>query len=293
VFDRKGRMYEITPLFSMYGIYAKTAEVGTDINWTLDEFAAYVASKPDAEYILASMTNREFVVKMSQYLFVNPVAGEVRFDSDEFKKILAVAERFPTEPYDYEADGIRVWEDYFWMNARNGDPIMLALDIPNFHMPIFWGNLFFGEEVTIKGWPSSTDSGPLLSAENYFSIMKAAENPDGAWAFLKYALNHVMVDKRLQWLLPVNMSLLEEIKDDMDEGELTVLDQAYDNLRKLSEYDRIMTLFKSAKGLKREDSTISKIIDEELGSYLGGQKSIDEIIGIIENRIGIYLAEQK
>ena len=290
IFDRNGRMYEIPPMFLMYGLYVKTADIGTDIGWTLDEFATYIESKPDAEYIIASITKNDFIIKMVQYLFVNPVTGEVRFDRDEFEKILAVAERFPTELYDY-VDDIGGWEKYFWMNARNGDPIMLPLDIPNFHMPLYWGNLFFGEEVTIKGWPSSSDSGPLLSAENYFSIMKEAENPDGAWAFLKYTLNHVAVDKRLQWLLPVNMSLLEEIKEDMD--ALGITDQENDHLRRRSEYDRLMTLFKSAKRLKREDATISKIIDEEIGGYLGGQRSVDEIIAIIENRIWIYLAEQK
>ena len=53
-----------------------------------------------------------------------------------------------------------------------------------------------------------------------------------------------------------------------------------------------MTLFKSANALKREEFTINKIIDEELGIYLSGQKSADEIIDIIENRIALYLAKQ-
>ena len=66
-----------------------------------------------------------------------------------------------------------------------------------------------------------------------------------------------------------------------------------DRIMILSQYDRLMTLFESEiKGLKRENYHIGKIIDDEIGSYLSGQKSADEIIDIIENRIAIYLAEQ-
>ena len=293
VFDRKGGIYEIPPMFLMYGIYAKTTDVGTDVSWTLDEFSAYIETKPDAEYILASMTKREFIIKTTQYLFVNPVAGEVKFDREEFKKILAIAERFPIVPYDY-SDERGNWEDYFWTDARNGDPIMLPLDIYNFHMPMLWGNSFFGEEVTWKGWPSSADSGPLFSAADYFSIMKAAENLDGGWEFLKYALNHVRVSPEMQVQLPVNLSLLEGIKNEQVKfiNNSPFYNSEHDKLKSLAGLDRLMTLFKSANALKREEFTINKIIDEELGIYLSGQKSADEIIDIIENRIALYLAEQ-
>lgn len=42
-----------------------------------------------------------------------------------------------------------------------------------------------------------------------------------------------------------------------------------------------------------EDDEIIKIINEEAGAYYSGQKGIDEVVSVIQNRIKLYVDENK
>lgn len=287
VFDRKGNMYEISPLFHLNVIQAKTADVGTDTSWTLDEFAAFIETKPDAQYIIGDMTKRDFIITMTQYLFINPVSGEITFDRDEFKKILRVAERFPAElPQAY--DLFRDWDE-FRMGAKDGDPLMVINIVTDYYNIKIQENSYFGEETTLKGWPSPTGNGVRFRFFEYFSIIKPAENSEGAWEFLKYILYNAK--HPTGYLNPMNLSLLDVLAEKEIERFSNARNPMSESFSR-AEIDKLMMLYKSASAIDREDPTISAIIDAEIGSYLSGQRSDDTIIDIIENRIAIYLAEQ-
>jgi ABC-type glycerol-3-phosphate transport system substrate-binding protein len=184
------------------------------------------------------------------------------------------------------------------MGAKNGDPLMVVNKFTDYFNIKLAENSYFGEETTIKGWPSSADNGVQFNFGEYISILKPAENPEGAWEFLKYALYNAKC--LYGGFRPANLSLLDEIAEEEIEifsydgdlrwvrGEVKEVYKGYAE----GEIDKLMTLYKSASAIDREDPTISAIIDEEIGSYLSGQRSADTIIDIIENRIAIYLAEQ-
>jgi len=275
--DRNGKIYEIPPMFSVHALQAKTSDVGTDAGWTLDEFAAFINTKPDAQHIIAGYTKRDFIREMIQYQFVSPMTGEVKFDRDEFKKILSVANRFPN---DFSIND----HSAFLQGAKDGDPLMISVLISRFFNIITAEDAFFREEVTVKGWPSAIGNGLMFRAHDYVSISQHAENSDGAWEFLKYALDHAKC--RIGYNMPVNLSLLDEIaEDDYDSiNQEMELEKSY--------VDKVMAILKGARVIARENPIINNIIDEEVGNYLSGQKSADMVADIIENRIGIYLAEQ-
>ena len=286
-FDRNGKMYEITPLVWINAIQAKTVDVGSDAGWTLDEFAAFIETKPDAECILGDLTKRDFIIKMTQYLFIDPITGEIKYDRDEFQKILKVAERFPAD-LPHGDDKFRTYGELM-LGAKDGNPLMLPIRVDSFFLPSYWEKLYFGEEVTIKGWPSPAGNGIRFSPTAYFSILQPAKNSKGAWEFLKYALNNAKCKYR--GLLPMNLSLLDEMVEfdynaweELDNRDLAINE---------TDVDKIMALLKSASSLDRENRAIGKIIDEEIGPYLNGQKPADTVTGIIENRIALYLTEQK
>lgn len=293
IFDRSGKMYELSPLFLIYAIQAKTADVGTDIFWTLDEFASFIESKPDSKYIIGEMSKRDFIIKMVQTLFINPVSGDIKFDRSEFYKILSIAEYFPDQPP--QIDHTQINE--FMQGAKDGNPLMIPYKGAGFFNPKLSEITYFEEETTIKGWPSHYNNGIQFSPTEYISIMQPAENPDGAWELLKYILNNAKCSYGI--FTPVNLLLLEKMAEEelerwkMVEPRLqneSVIEFA-DNFSR-EDIDKTMTLYKAASGLNRDNLVISSIIDEEIASYLNGQKPADTIIDIIENRIAIYLAEQ-
>ncbi|MCL2717519.1 MAG: hypothetical protein FWE14_01900 [Lachnospiraceae bacterium] len=292
--NRDGKIYEIFPLFLIDVIQAKTADVGSDIGWTLDEFAAFLEDKPNPQYIISDFTKERFIRMAIFNQFINPLTGEPQFNRDEFKKILAIAERFP-------AAGIQHAKiDEILKGLNDGDPLMHSNLIMSFSRTKIDEYFNFGEETTLKGWPISEGNGLMFLAFNYFSISAQTENHDGAWAFLKYILNNA--ECRWGTQLSVNLSLLENMAEKAylemtspdaavftDVGVYYLKDMEFNR----ADIDKVMTAIKETRVITRRNPIISAIISEEVDSYLSGQKSADTVADIIENRIGIYLAEQE
>jgi hypothetical protein len=93
--EKDGKLYEIFPMYMIRTHAAKTADVGDKSSWTLEEFADFVYSRPDADYIIDDSTKAQFILTMVEDLFIDSRTGECRFERDEFVKILEIAERFP------------------------------------------------------------------------------------------------------------------------------------------------------------------------------------------------------
>ncbi|MCL2052344.1 MAG: extracellular solute-binding protein [Lachnospiraceae bacterium] len=286
-----GKLYELFPLFDLDIITAKKADVGMETGWTLDEFAAFIDARPGAKHILDYYTKRDFIIKMVRGQFVDPLTGETRFDRGEFKKILAVAERFPdTLPQGSLSD--------FLGGARAGDPLMIADQLDGFQRSKTYEAFYFGEETTIKGWPSPHGNGLKFRTMEFLGITAQAKNPGGAWEFIKYAMDNVKGD--LNSKFPVSLASLDEMAKKVQESlndnrtTITIGDQTLNaGETGFSEADikKVMDAIKATRMVVRMNRTIDNIIQEEVDSYLGGQKSADTVADIIENRVGIYLAE--
>ncbi|MCL2052495.1 MAG: extracellular solute-binding protein, partial [Lachnospiraceae bacterium] len=291
--EADGKLYEIFPIFMLRVIYGKTADVGTEIGWTLDEFAAVLDANPDARYIIDTKTKGSFISDLVLESFVNPHTGKINFDRDEFVKILSVAERFPdTIPPEVDLafidEGVKV-----------GDPLLWQTSVMQFFDMMFMENLSFQDKVTLKGSPSPYGNGLSFFPYSYFGITEQAKNPEGAWEFLKFTLDYF--DYSIPIFLPVKLSLLDE-QIEKDEKHFNDPDSFKYNppgsKRPGSTFseigaDKIMEAIKATSKVRRTNNIISNIISEEVDSYLGGQKSADSVADIIENRIGIYLAEQE
>lgn len=282
---RDGKMYEIFNLFFMMEpLMAKTADVGTDIGWTLDEFAAFIDTKPDAKYIIGYYTKEQFIVSMIRNQFINPLTGEAKLDREEFRKILEIAERFPDTGPGYMDSEMKE-------GLKDGDPLMYPIEmIFQFVTIPEYEALHFGEETTVKGWPSPTGNGLQFVVPHFLSIAAQAENPDGAWEFIKYCMNYAKSDLGFGRgiLMPVNLSLLNELAEDDLKAEWNNVSLTR------ADIDKTMAVLHATAqiwGIKGRE--VRNIMYEELEYYLNGQKSADAVFDIIENRVGLYHAEQE
>jgi len=294
--ERDGKLYEMFPMFSLNVILGKTTDLGTGMGWNLDEFAAFLETKPEPQFIFGEFTRRDFVRRMIEYQFVDPLTGEIHFERDDFKKILDIAERFPV------AFNESARYNEFLAGARDGDPLLLNTFLFNFTTATLMEYSNFGEEITLRGYPTPDRGGIRFSPMNYFGIAAGAENPDGAWEFLKYILDtyHCIYNFHFH----VRLSLLDEMIGAAKEyfaDPTTTFTSFQDGVRfegRASDLEfsdktiiKVLDAVKSANKINRINRTIRDIILEEVDSYLGGQKSIDTVVEIIVNRIGIYLAE--
>ena len=165
--ETDGKLYTIFPYFNIVAYIAKTSEVGGQPGWTLDEFIAYLDSKPEAEDIIMWVSREDFILFTSMNYFADRKTGRMTFDREIFIKILKAAERFSIEPNynEYLDDGTGRWR---LLGARDGEPLMLSWAL--FGGPGHGGpfrdigsfQYYFGEEITYIGLPTPDGSGSFL-----------------------------------------------------------------------------------------------------------------------------------
>lgn len=304
-----GKLYRIASYFNIETFSAKKSIVGDKTSWTMDDFIKVAEEKPDSEMFL-DMTSSYFVQTMIMYnmeQFVNSETGECSFNSDSFRKILEFSKNFPQEiNYDELYS-----DDNYWIEReasfRNGKTILKSEYLYDFRTLKRDEVADFGEDVTFIGVPSETGNGSTIQVGTSLAITAKAKNPDGAWEFIKTLLSDEAQANVSGY--PVKLSafnaLAEKAKERPywtdEEGNKEYYDDTYwiadqsvivepntdeDN-------ERIISFIKSVKTVYSYDTDLFNIIDEEVQAYFSGQKTVDEVVDIIQNRASTYISESR
>lgn len=141
-------------------------------------------------------------------------------------------------------------------------------------------------------------------------------NKDAAWQFMRAMLTDTPSDI---WTFPVNRALFEKAAKlimtpeyQTDENGNYVLDENGNKIEishggmsmgggemvefyamTQAQYDQLLALIDSASGTTSYDMNINNIITEEAGAYFAGEKSVQDTAAAINNRVGLYVAEQR
>ena len=140
------------------------------------------------------------------------------------------------------------------------------------------------------------------------AITAACIDNDAAWAFVRTTLQEEYQNEI--WSLPINKSvfdakLAEAMKQEFytDENGNQVEQSkggiGWGNDEMIEIYavtpeqrDAFMELLHSTTSVNSYDESILEIVREETGGYFAGQKTLDETVKIIQNRVSLYVAEQ-
>lgn len=304
-----GKLYRIAPSFSIQTIAAKKSIVGDKQSWTIDDFLAVHEAYPDSNMMM-ELTNSDFVSVMIVYnmsQFINAETGECSFNSDSFKKILEYANTLPTE-IDYES---LYNDDNYWvkreMAYRDNSTILKQEYIYDLRVLKQDETAYFGEPVTFIGVPSDNGNGSMLQVNTSLSITSKAKNPDGAWEFIKTLLTDEAQENPDGFPIKVSAfnKLAEKAKErpywENENGEKEYYDDQIwigDQSVKVEpntdeDNERMIDFIKSVKNVYEYDTDLFKIIDEEVQAYFSGQKSVDEVADIIQNRASTYISENR
>ena len=170
----------------------------------------------------------------------------------------------------------------------------------------------FGGDYAVKGYPSSKDSGIHISLKRVAAISSQSKNKDAAWEFVKRYVTEDYQGKHYQsfWGNPTRKDVFDvkcealkatEKTKDKYGNKVTPKDGEYgwdDFVYTEKPYtDEEINMYKeaveNASGLWSRDSKVEDIIAEEAAAYFAGDKSADEVITIIENRVNTYINENK
>lgn len=311
-YERDGKLYGVMSQFYVITTLAKASKVGDISGWTLSEMLDF-AEKENAENVLPYATRDSifyYCIYNNINEFIDWETGECAFDGEDFIRTLEFAAQFPEE-YDYNAD-----EEGTYAKLQNDRILLLQNSIGSVQeFQMLQG--MFGEKVAYVGYPDSERKGNLIQpAGGSMGMSAKSAHKDGAWEFIQYLLTEEYQDALISehgnaWGFPVKKSALEkQLKQDMtpeyytdengDQVEQMKTSWGYDDFNidiyaaAEEEIAQVRALLESAKHLSGSvNDQLINIVTEESGAFFRGQKSAADTAGVIQNRIQIYVNENR
>lgn len=300
-----GRLVGIPSAFVCHTLLAQTAEAGDEAGWTMDDMISL-----SREYPGRKLNGRSFYRNLDMicgsYImnrFVDRKRGECDFDSDEFGRLIAwLAEHSGTGTDYYASEEVE-------------NPLIVCDEVGN--ILEFLRDVLRSEKgMTMIGYPS-VDGRPLHHAWTYnaVGITSKSRNKEGAWGFIEYFLSLETGD--FAYGIPTRRDLLDEMLEDAAtpaylsiDGEIQYDENGNpiemakwagysggepfsEDCATQEETDRFLEMlshtdFSPDSGLK---SQVMSIIAEEMTGYFNKDKSLEEVTGMIQNRVGVLLGE--
>lgn len=308
-----GVLVGIPDTFSVSTIVGKASHVGEKRGWTLDDIMAYSQAHTDAALFdyMDKSSMLYTCLAYNQGAFIDYKTGKCSFDSDEFKKVLNFAGSFPDE-VDYDSNDRSTPK-----KIEDGDLLLETVYISDFR-EIQMYEAMFGEPVTFVGYPTMDGSeGCVLTTNSIFGISVKSQNKDGAWAFIENFLTRESSSRGWRWGFSTRKSALEEsyneaitVQYQKDENGELILDENGEPIPEggsssvgwgdwdytyhqttQEEADLVMELIKAAKPAALASDEIMTIITEEAEPFFQGQKSVDDVVDIIQRRVQLYMDE--
>lgn len=304
-------LYQLPLTFSVVGVRTKKS-INEDYVFDFDEYNEYISSEcngvdPIADYI--ENNKCDYFVELlrgDMDLFVDYENRTVNFNTPEF---IAAAE-FVNSNHNIEAAPGKDFEDFLKEEWNVGK---LDNEFGVYGEKVFLDETArMSEEVAICGTPSISGHGPMARIETSVSISADCSNPEGAWSFITYlyspstveadALDMVSIDKAS------TVATANNIIDTRDEEIMlythflrtgyfggNVEQQLYNvGYYKLTcdEIDMLLDNLDAIDCIDCYDSAVMVIISEEMPAYFLGQKTLDDVISIINSRAQLAVTER-
>lgn len=310
-----GKLVALPTWFRMETIIGKKSMLGEGDHWSIEDMAAFFDKYQDPQVWQSASPESmlEICMKFNQSYFVDWEKGSCNFDTEEFYRLLEFAGRFSG---DQEFGG--------WNRIRQEDGQALLwikwcarVDFVS-EMPQW----FSGEEVSYIGYPVLDGKPGIMletSADSY-GILSTSAYKEQAWDYLEYVILAKGGSDRYFSVLRDGLDrMLKESTADPYEvneaGEARLdgegkpirrytgintyigvdLDDlvVYDYVPLPEEVEQVKELVNLARPAPGYHEVIENIILEEAAGYFAGDKGAEEAAALIQNRVQLYLDEQK
>lgn len=299
--------------YYMFDTMVTSTDIWQEEHWTVEDVVSMLEEQrtPHAldegwRYAGDSLLAYRLVCEdISHSPFIDLEAGTCSFDSELFVRLLKVCKQYPYDPgnrdspYDYLTPYQRLLEGESLAVYHMGLNLLSYVSIRQ----------LMGERYNEIGIPGAVNSGPRIRPSAYVVVNKDCKNKEAAAAYLEYMLNtELMWDFRRDYKDTIdvvkgpnerwgiaygqNVSLLYLGEWDDPAIKTEEMPEIYEEWLKYSEeYFAYMESLECAAYYDYQ--RIIAIITEEMDSYFEGGKSAENVAGVIQSRVQIYLDERK
>ncbi|MCR4617341.1 MAG: hypothetical protein K5669_04015 [Lachnospiraceae bacterium] len=305
VFDAfaiNGKYYQCVPMFNYNTFMGNKSIIGDKKSLTVDDFINLMQANPGSQFSEYSSrsTFLNYVLNFDGSEFINLDTGKCAFDSEDFVKLLEYAGSLPEEPEygDY-------YEDYY-DQYRSGKTLFTPLYLYDMNSFQYQRYSFFNGNAVLCGFPTTMEQPGLINYGTTPFVITNGKNVDGAWEFCRYFLT-AEYQNNIDYAFPILETAfdayvakaMEKPSWEDENGIIQYYDQTYyvDGVEETiptmtqAEVDEIKTIIKGCTKSGYTNQAIMSIIEEEASAYFAGSKSVQDVCGVIQSRVQLYINE--
>ena len=324
--EQDGKLYQVFSTFSIQTVVGATKVVGDRMSWTLDDLQAALATMPEGCTIFGEGDTKagmlSYVLAQNMDAFVDWSTGQCSFDSEDFISLLEFCNSFPLE---YDWNNVD-WEEYEDDNTRvmNGKQMLLNAYLYDLGDSLQMYEVVFNGDYSFIGFPQEDGSvGSSFSLGNGIAMSSTCKDKEGAWSFMREYLmpQYANVDEEYMiggYNLSTNKADFEKMVEmamkkeyQLDENGNQVLDEngqpievpkytyGFNDLTvgvyatTQEQYDQFMALYNAIDSISTYDENIYNIVNEVAGGYFNGDKTVQDTAKQIQDRVTLYVNEQR
>lgn len=327
VFGREDFLDEILDAYTFdgtlttipYAVFLETVmghegQAGERSGWTPERAIALAQANPGAELFDGADRSdvMNFLMEYGEEAFVDWDTGECGFESEQFKNLLQFVKTFP-ETVDYEPD-----RPSTPARIQGGEVLLKNVELYNFDT-IQIDLETFGDDAVCIGYPAVDGGRHAMTAIFSYGITSGSKHKEGAWAFIEHILaeedgSNGMGFPSMKRRLEESMEEAVSVEYLLDEKGEIYLDENGDpvilgntssvqygdgwsytyHTPTREEAELILSLLGDARPVfEGSGNEIRAIISQEAEAFFAGQKTVEETAGIIQNRVNIYVKENR
>ena len=301
--EADGKLYQIPISFAIEGLIVKADDVAADQKgFTYDEYAEFVSGPCNGTDPMG-MNQVDFFNASAAYmndLFYEN--GKVSYDNEAFKALADYVKDNVPEKVDSGSAVV-----YMGAGEEGDETVAQYATMYSLGYYLMYAGVINGD-TKIVGCPTYDGRGPMFSGCDSAAIYAQTANPEGCWEFVSYLLSdEVQTLYANNGTNPLNKEALaaQNLKeiDGMNAMVDLYLSMGYTEellraygipCEKLDESAAQVYLetVENCSGLNRSDPAVNSILKEEMPAYFTGQKTLEEVIPILEDRVQTFLNER-
>ncbi|MCH5337432.1 MAG: extracellular solute-binding protein [Acetatifactor sp.] len=295
--ETNGSLYCISPSFLLWTMWGARSVTGGRTGVTLEEMIQILQENGRGVSAIDGFAADEPALKtlctFGMDEFVDWDNKTCEFDGEYFKSIL----RFVKDYKGGYPSGSRI------ESIRNKE-ILLTNGTISSVATYQLEKEIYGEEIGFIGYPTAEGSGTAVNFMGAkLAIASASKKQQEAWDFVKYYLQNgydgqgfPLVKEQFNQVMARAMEeeyVTEDgVRSRVIKGSYWVGDGSiYVFAATQEDVDAVVQLVESASNRYRYHIELQNIIDEEVGGYLSGQRDLDEVVKVIQNKASLYLQE--
>lgn len=295
----------------------KSSLIGEKTSWTVDEFLACVEENEGMQvgngiswFRDSEKDNQYSIVEAALHAdvehFIDKEKNQVAFNNEEFHKLLEFARNYEADSFDYDTN-----KD-FWLQVKDNE-LLLCQNCIDSVGDYMLSLSILGKEAQYIGYPTY-DGSTCYGISNYVAcgMNPNSQVKDGAWAFVEFLIQYRFEDDIFEHGFFSEISGLEaQFAEAMEKEYTKVLEGVtpielpkwtigYSNGENIAEayaatqedIDSLKALIDGANYVYDSASnSIYLIVQEEVFAYLESDRSVEETIQVIQNRVQLFLDE--